>query len=84
MKIHDLINIDEFNNFKTLAKKKYSSHLQFRNYLWLDVYDVQGIYNFENITKSEDECRSLMKKWINYGLVEKEGYYQESVIKINY
>jgi hypothetical protein len=84
MKTLDLINImilNEFNQFKTLVKKIYSSFVK-DNYIYLNVYNIRDIYNFENITKSEDECRSLMKKWLHYGLVEKYSYYAGLVIKI--
>jgi hypothetical protein len=83
MKILDLINImilNEFNQFKTLVKNTYSSCIKY-GYLILDVNNILNIYNFE---KSCAECIKLMKIWINYGLVEKDSYYEELTIKIDF
>jgi hypothetical protein len=90
MKILDLINImilNEFNQFKTLVKNKYSSYIK-NDCICLNVYDIYNIYYYEQIKKSENECNSLMNKWIYYGLVEeyldKYDYYEELTIKIDF
>jgi hypothetical protein len=78
MKTLDLINMMIFNNFKILAKKRYSSHTK-DDYIYLNVNNIYYIYN---CTKSYDECRLLMKKLINYGLVEDWSFYGENGIEL--
>jgi hypothetical protein len=80
MKILDLINImilNEFNQFKTLVKKKYDPYSP----LILNVDNILYTYDF---AKSYDECWELINKWIHYGLVKKDSTYytQELAIRI--
>jgi hypothetical protein len=81
MKIHDLIILDEFNQFKTLVEDRHGRV----GYLIFNANDIHYIYDD---TKSYDECRLLMKIWIHYGLVEDFFYYGKNriglVIKIDF
>jgi hypothetical protein len=78
MKIHDLIILNEFNQLKKEAKKRYDSYIKW-GYILLDASDLQYLYNYK---KSENECIILMNKWISYGLAKENSYYYKSYLQL--